>query len=70
MALYLAIAVIVLAVFGPRWLRGEPDFFGDMAAVVGSAAALRRPPARKACCRPRPPFFLAWPVDADVASWR
>ena len=41
MALYLAIALIVLAVFGPRWLRGEPDLFRDMAAIVWSAAALQ-----------------------------
>jgi hypothetical protein len=41
MALYLAIAVIVLAVFGPRWLRGEPGLFRVLAAVVWSAAALQ-----------------------------
>jgi hypothetical protein len=41
MALYLAIAVIVLAVFGQRWLRGEPGLFRDVAAIVWAAAALQ-----------------------------
>ena len=41
LSLYLAVALVVMAVVGPRWLRGLPDVFEIMAVIAWGAGALQ-----------------------------
>lgn len=41
LALYLAVVLVVLAVFGPHWLRGLPGGFKVLAAIAWGAGALQ-----------------------------
>jgi len=41
LALYLVVALVVLAVFGPHWLRGLPAGFKVLAAIAWGAGALQ-----------------------------
>src|SRR5260370_9776981 len=40
-ALYLAVALVAVAVVGPRWLRGMPDVVKVMAVIAWGAGALQ-----------------------------
>lgn len=41
LALYLAVVLVVIAVFGPHWLRGVPGGFKVLAAIAWSGGALQ-----------------------------